>query len=239
MKRIWFLTGLLIFSLYTFAQVEELEEMTVHSPLFIAMEDGGLANYKSLDEFIVNEINATQYLDEGVVEVLFTVNADGSVSDIKIENSVSESNDDAVKSSIKKTSGNWKPGLVDGLPVAMEKRIYVNFIGPDGVSLVEQARAFMHDGMRLYYSALNTSGRFDLSKEKAIKKANRKYNRALYCFEEAKRYRPQEASIPFWQACIYENKGDSYNYKEKLEEFNEMTVIQKVHDFENVDIALK
>ncbi len=239
MKKIWFLSGLLLLSLYSFAQVEELAEMTVHSPLFVAMDDGIAGNHLTLDEFIANEINTSQYFEEGVVEVLFTVNADGSVTNVKIKNSVSETNDDAVKGSIEKTSGNWKPGLVDGSPVAMEKRLYVNFIGPDGVSLVEQAKGYMNDGVRLYYSALHTTERFDLRDEKAIKKANRKYNRALYCLKEAKKYRPQEASIPFWQACIYEKKGDSYNYNEKLEEFNEMTIVQKEHDYESIDVALK
>ncbi len=57
--------------------------------------------------------------------------------------------------------------------------------------------------------------------------------------EEAKRCCPQEVSIPFWQACIYEKTGNNGMYLEKFNEFNEKTMAQNNHDFDFVDVAMK
>ena len=64
---------------------------------------------------------------EGTVVVDFTVNTDGSIENFKIQNSVAASNDKAVISALKRTSGDWIPGSQNGNPIAMEKRLLVAF----------------------------------------------------------------------------------------------------------------
>ncbi len=238
MKKIGILVVVFALSLCGFAQVNDLLETTVHSPLFEG-EKGNVNESLSLNDFIVDELKDQVFITEGVVEILFTVNADGSVSDIAIKNSVSKTEDNAVINCIEKTSGKWLPGEVDGVPVAMEKRLYVNFLDLDNVSLQEQARDYLGKGLKNYFDALNTEKRFDLDKDRAEKKANRKYNTALLYFNEAHRCCPQEISIPFWQACIYEKTGNDGMYIEKFNEFNEKTIARNNHAYEFVSIATK
>ncbi len=238
MKKIGIFVVVFALSLSGIAQVNELSETTVHSPLFKAGEENASEGL-SLNAFIVDELKNQAFYTEGVVEVLFTVNADGSVSGIDIKNSVSEIEDKAVINSIKKTSGKWLPGQVDGMPVAMEKRVYVTFSDLDNVPLDEQARDFVGKGLKNYFEALNTEKRFDLTRQRAEKKANRKYNTALMYFNEAHRCHPQEISIPFWQACIYEKTGKNGMYLEKMNEFNEKSIVQNNQAIEFVSIAMK
>ena len=195
----------------TFAQVTELNETTVESPKFIGQQIFDSDNdctTSPICHYLKNNLKNNDYMEEGVVTVLFTINPDGTLSDFTVTNSVSSHNDNAVVSSLKSTSGLWQAGKVNGEPVQMQKEIYVHFVNPSSRSLEDLAQENIMAAIKKYESAKNVKNSMHLSSDKAEKKSERKLNSALFYLEEANKYQPEEPSILFWQACTYEELGE-------------------------------
>jgi len=225
MKKIGLLTGMLLMAVMTFAQVRELSETKVESPKFVgsdATKDLNSNGKSAICNYLQNNLQQNNNFAEGVVEVLFTINSDGSVSNIIVENSVAMENDAAVTNCIKKTSGLWSPGMVNGNPVAMEKKVFVNFINPNSKSLEELAQESLELGLKKYQSAVTVKENLNLSEATANKRAERRIKTAISLMNEAHKYQPGEPSIVFWQACAYEKAGNEIKRAEKFNEFMEM-----------------
>ncbi len=242
MKKIGLLFGLLFMVSLTFAQVTQLKETTVESPKFIGQQidydyEGDLTA-SPICHYLKNNLKNENYLDEGIVTVLFTINADGTLSDFNITNSVSSNNDNAVLNCIKSTSGLWQAGKVDGKPVEMQKEIYVHFVNPSTKSLETLAQDNILSAIKKIESAKTTRRSVNLSAKKANRKADNKLYSALFYLNEANKYQPEEPSVVFWQACAYEELGDEINKTEKLNQFLELTDLQYQAQIESVNILL-
>ncbi len=236
MRKISLIVSLLFLSIVTFGQVHQLKETLVTPPQFMGAEN---TNYDSntskfnqfADKYVENDLTSN-----GVVVVLFTINKDGSVSDINLLNSVSNSTNNAVINCIEKSSGLWTPGKVNGNPVAMEKEIHFRFSDPSGPSLEEMANSNLEKGLKNYQLGLYISEKFHLTQEQAEKKSCKKFNRAIKYLEIANKYQPQEPSIIFWQACVYEKTGNEMMSIEKKNRFDEMSDMNYMASIELIDI---
>ena len=226
MKRISLLTALMLFACMSFAQMTRLSETTVVSPTFKGHAyfnyDENL-NRSPICQYMAQEIDGENIMNQGVVAVLFTVNKDGTVSDFSVENSVSQSADHAVIKCLESTSGYWTPGLVNGTPAQMQRKIFVHFYDPEKGSLEHQGNENLQLAIKKYYSALAVERNVCLSAQKADKKISKKLNSAVALLKTAERFIPAEPSVAFWQACTYQKKGDTMLSKQKLDEFNMMT----------------
>ncbi len=239
MKKIELLFGLLIISIFSFAQNKQLLETTVTPPVFVGVEDYNYdENSSKIHQFVNSNIENT-VLQNGVVVVLFTIEKNGSVSNIDVLNSVSHTNDNAVVTCIEKTSGFWNPGHVDGQPVAMEKEIHVNFTDPSMPSLEEMAIYNLERGLKQYQKVEFINHKFNLTQKQMDEKSSRKLEKAIRCLEMANKYQPQEPSIIFWQARVYEKAGYEMESLEKQNRFNEMVSSSYVASTEEIDISIK
>ncbi len=241
MKKFGLLTGLLLVVGLTFAQVTELKETTVEPPKFIGqqiIDTNEEMKSSPICYYLKNNLQTQDYTEEGVVNVLFTINPDGTLSNFTIKNSVDATNDNAVLNCLKSTSGLWQAGQVNGTPVEMEKEIYVHFVNPGTTSLEELAQENIMAAITKFENAKNIKNSVKLSSDKANRKASRKLHSALYYLDEATKYQPEEASIIFWQACTYDELGDEINKTEKLSRFMDMVDLQYQAQVESVSIFL-
>ena len=63
----------------------------------------------------------------GAVEIYFVVDAAGKIVDSGVEKGISKSCDSAALKAFRRTKVEWKPGLLDGLAVAVRRTISYNF----------------------------------------------------------------------------------------------------------------
>ncbi len=242
MKKFGFLFGMLLMAGVTFAQITQLKETTVESPKFIGQQIGfdseSDQGSSPICYYLKNNLKEQDYLDEGIVTVLFTINPDGTLSDFSITNSVSTTNDNAVLNCIKSTSGLWKAGKVNGESVEMQKEIYVHFVNPLTKSFETLAQDNILYAIKKIEKAKNIKSSVLYSANKADKKADKKLHSALFYLNEANKYKPEEPSVLFWQACAYEELGDEINKTEKLNQFLELTDLQYQAQIESVNILL-
>lgn len=84
--------------------------------------DGNFASYMQKNMTYPTRANETGV--QGRVFVQFTVNTDGSVVDVKVAKGIGYGCDEEAVRVVKKSSGRWKPGKQNGVPVR------VNFIVP-------------------------------------------------------------------------------------------------------------
>jgi hypothetical protein len=241
MNRIGLLTGTLLTVTLTFGQVNVLEtiveppKFTGHQVLDYEIEEG----VSPICNYLVNNLNPYTSFNEGVVVLLFTVKADGTVTEFNITNSVSKTNDNAIIACIKNTSKMWQPGLVNGNPVDMEKEVHVKFIDPDKPSLEEQARKNIVVAVKKYHVAKHIKKSTFITYERIQRKSDRKLKNSLRLLEIANRLQPNEPSIVFWQACTYGEQGNDLMRSEMLKRFNEMLDPYYQASLENVHIVLK
>lgn len=220
MKRIGLFTGIFLLTTVTFAQTKELSETLVESPRFNYNTSVQDKNSKSpICSYIKESLNNSSFYSEGVCILLFTINEDGTVSDFKIENSVSNATDKAVIDCIKSTSGMWNPGLVNGNPVEMQRKIFVNFLDPNHESLEKIAQTNTHIAIKKFQSANELLSNQFSNKEKTNNKALKKINSALKHLTLANKMKPSEPTIIFWQACAYEKLGNDLMKDQKMNEF--------------------
>lgn len=192
----------LVFALGTFAQTEtdfDIAEISVSPPKFTGekyVQPIDVDPSKSITAYIAANIvypeRSIDQLREGTEVVQFIVNADGTVDNFTVVNSVSEEIDNAVIMALKETSGLWKPGTNNGVPTAMAKEVSLLFkIDEDNPSVI--VNNFLKKA-RHYFTAASESLFF----EKNTKKALRKYNRAF-------NYLPNDENILLMRGlCKYE-----------------------------------
>ena len=241
MKRIYLLIVAAFITSLSFAQTIQLSETTVKSPSFQGYE---LFQYEALTasspicQFLSQKINSNLISEQGIVSVLFTVNEDGSLTDFFIENSVSKSTDTYVVDCLESSSGYWVPGFVNGTPSKMEKRIQVSFYDPEKGTLNEQGNNNLQIAIKKYKTAMEFKDNIFISAQKANRKATQKLNQASELLKTAKKYIPNEPSVAFWQACVYELTGNQMRSKQKLDEFNLLTETKYHTQIESVHIDL-
>lgn len=194
------------------SEMQKLEEISImsQSPLSMYMQKN--IEYPDISE---------EQLEEGEVVVQFLIDKNGDVSNIQIVNSVSPQLDQTVIDCLKETDGQWQAALVDGEPVETEKKVYVIFDLAGNASHEDIALAKLQSGIDAINEA-NTLDANGFSEEKLKQKSYRLYNRALSLFEEAGKYKAEEASIAFWEAKAYSEMGNMSMMQEKLNEFNQL-----------------
>lgn len=240
MKKTGLLTGMLFVVIFVSAQIKELSETLVESPRFnFEHSHNDDSNRSPVSYYLQESLNDGSSYSEGVVVILFTIKADGTLANFTIENSVSKTNDDAVIRSIQSTSGMWNPGLVNGNPVEMQRKFFVRFLNPENKSLEMLAQENINLAIRKYYQAIQTKENICLSAKKADKKADRKLNATLVLLEGANKYQPEEPSVFFWQACTYEQLGDEVMRSQKINEFINLIDQNYQAQIERIDINLK
>ncbi len=235
-KLLLFMIGLVLWSTGVFAQNEEMLEHTVVPPKFMGTEDIDVSEPQlSLSNFVNNELSLYNELDEGVVIVLFTVDAKGNLSNLKVEHSTSEYNSAAVKDILMNSKGMWKSGSVNDAPVAMEKEITVKFQNPENGSLEEIARDYMSTGIKKYYKVASIESNAFLSSKKIEKKVNRKLKTAITNLNLAYDYAPRDIGIIFWQCKAYQKIGDEMNFNTKFNEYQ--SFLNPAYEAMNSDIV--
>lgn len=113
----------------------ELSGASISPPKFTEMKATIPASPQSMPGTIENYMarnieipqKAVEALTQGTSVVQFVVTEKGTVSDLKIINSISSEIDNEVLRVLKTTDGMWVPGSFNGEPVAVEKEISVVF----------------------------------------------------------------------------------------------------------------
>ncbi len=241
MKRTGLMTALLLLVVVVFAQVN-VKETIVVPPKFIGTEELNMDlenDFSPICNYLMKDLKDTDGFDQGVLVVQFVIQADGTVTDFNVVNSVSGIVDVTVVSCLKNTSGMWQPGMVNGVPRSMEKEIQIKFIDPNSISLEDMAQQKLQDGLKYYFSAREVLDNFSLTNEKAERKSEKKVKKAIRFIAEANRYQPNEPSFIFWQACVYEFAGDEINKAERLNRFSELVNTNYQAQIELVDVVLR
>lgn len=224
MKRIVLIVGILMFTLVAMTQEKHhLEEVNVRMPVYneeqLSENYGPQTFSELLSTEIIDMVNKGMFAyDEGTVVVDFTVYTDGTIGDFIIQNSVSGNTDNVLIGVLKSTSGDWLPGSNDGAPVEMQKRVVVGFEDLETPSLSETAISFFNSGIKQYLASECISKNPYVAPEKREARTERRLKYALANFEKALRYAPNEYSVVFWQAKVYERLGDSVSRDMKLME---------------------
>lgn len=225
MKRAYFLIGSLMAAISLSGQGVELDEMVVESPrLEIASKDGSIHQYASnkaavyahIQSKLSNPENINKIDNDGVVVVRFTVEADGTLNNYEVLNSISNQMDNCVITCLQETSGQWKAGKVNGTAMPMESKVYVRFVNPDQNNQLEMSRNSVATAVKKF----NKGERF--ADKQVTKKANRNYQSCINELNTANKYTPEEYSVLFWQACAYEKLGDTANKDLKMEQLNKL-----------------
>jgi hypothetical protein len=225
MKRAYFLIGSLMAAFTVFGQGVELNEMVVESPrLQIASKDGTIQKFSSnkaaiyahIQSKLSNPENLNKIDKDGVVVIRFMVEADGTLSQYQVQNSLSEQMDNCVVNCLQETSGQWKPGRVNGEAVPMESKVYVRFVDPDNPSQLEMAK----NSVAIAITKFNKGERFE--NLQVAKKANRQFLRCIDELNVASQYTPDEYTVLFWQACAYEKLGDTANKELRMQQLNKL-----------------
>ena len=234
MKKIVFILGLFLMGMVCLAQehqtIEEIEVMppSCKSELFKynAPPKGMVPFNFYMQDHLQQQAKIADFMN-GKVILDFVVHEDGSLSDFAIRNSVSRTNDNAVIAAIKSTDGYWNPGLNNGTPTAMEKRIVISFYNSEIGSLLVQARRYLHVGIKKYYAAERWENSLFVSQKKQDRKVTRKLNTALANLNIANRLYGQAPSVLLYQHKVYKKLGDDIKAREKEMVLDELIAVNK------------
>jgi len=228
MKKLLLVLMIGFLSLSLSAQ-KELKETKVEPPHFsesLIEEEIPVDEKSPICHYIEKELEypkvTNDYYPEGVVVLQFTVEADASVSNFIVTNSVSYELDNAVIECMKGTKGMWIPGKVNGSNSSMEKKVYVKFDILGTPSLNELAISSYNTAMKRYQKAFECKKNEFLAENRRVKKAERRFNKSLTHLEMASTYKPNDPSILFWQARNYQQLGDFSKMNEKLDQYLEI-----------------
>lgn len=108
-----------------------------------------------LASFVQYPDNAVKTWLEGTEVVRFVVTPTGELTNFKVINSVCSDIDKEVIRVLNFTSGQWRPGTVDGEPVAMEREVSMNFKIFEKTDFVTMARKFLIQGGNLLFVEKN------------------------------------------------------------------------------------
>ena len=116
-----------------------VENVSVTPPAFTGIENSAklnsVRNDANLSEYLIENVelpeDAQKCLAQGTAIIQFVVTSEGKVTDLKIVNSVCPSVDNEIIRVLKTTSGMWKPGYQNEVPVSMEKEIALMIVAKD------------------------------------------------------------------------------------------------------------
>ncbi|WP_163326171.1 energy transducer TonB [Draconibacterium mangrovi] len=151
------------------------------------------ANYlqRYLSENIQYPEKAERCSREGTEVIKFNVNVQGKVTDIDIVNGVCPEIDDELIRVLESTNGMWKPGIKDGIPVAMEQEVSIVF------SLSENAEETNEKFLKVATSCFTQGTECFFEKGKS-KKAERLFTKGIT-------YMPYDESLLLMRGlCRYE-----------------------------------
>lgn len=189
-------------------------------PLKPATNQSAICCY--LQEHLPSDIRINANSAEGTVAIEFTVNKDGSLSDFIVANHVSYELDESVIDCIKQTEGMWKAGETNGIPTAMEKRVYVKFDAPGNPSFESITKGLYFSAIRKHNKADYVQNNKLIDTEKQIKKTQRLYRQSLANLERATVYMPNDPTLAYWKAVSYENLGRHKEMIDMLERRQEL-----------------
>jgi len=236
--------GFLSTSLYSQKELKETKVTPPHFSGSLIEEEKPVVEKSPICRYIEKELvypeEVQDFYPEGVVVVQFTVEADASVSDFVVTNSVSYELDNSVIDCLKGTKGMWIPGKVNGINTPMEKKVYVKFDVMDTPSLNELALSSYNTAIKRYQKGTKFQENENLAENKRIKKSERRFNWSLNHLDMATTYKPNDPSILFWQARNYHELGDYTKMNEKIERYIEIINSQlAMEEFEDVyDLAV-
>ena len=189
-----------------------MEDVEVTPPKFTAVKYNAVDNTNSLKTYIANNFKYdTEFGEtaEGTEVIKFTVNSDGSLSDIKVVNSVSPNVDNLLTNIIGETNYMWMPGKTNGVAVAMEKEIAIQI----KLGMTESA-AEQRDFTEI------ARNHFTKGAEKLF--VDRKTKRAIKCFETAARYRPYDQATMYMLALCEVDRGNIDAAQAYVERFRKL-----------------
>ncbi|TRX65925.1 TonB family protein [Carboxylicivirga sp. M1479] len=237
MKKVSYVVMLLMLTVGIMAQEEEMkqkfiEETRVEAPVFIGETNLNDADRQNFSSHLQEELTYLSELDylgkEGIVAIDFVIETDGSVTNVMVSNSVSKTIDEAVLKAVTNSSNMWKAGKINGQENAMDKTIYVKFDIPGNASHNEQARENLNLAIK-QVSDIDKLENKDIDAAAKTKKTARKAKSAQTYLEYAEQYKPNDLSITYWQARVYELQGNNDQKEQKLDQYLELA---RHHDLE-------
>ncbi|MFY9152701.1 MAG: energy transducer TonB [Prolixibacteraceae bacterium] len=193
----------LIFSVVTFAQekkdqIKEINGVNVTAPRFTGNETLltllNETQFGSFNDYLMKNFQYPERRkDEGTEVVSFVITPKGELTDFLIINSVSPAIDEEIVRVLKTTNGLWKPGLNNGVPVAMEKEISIVVKYADSPDEIDATTNFVNLAKH-YFDRGN--------KQFFVKEINK---RALKNYDKAIRYLPNDKALLVTRGmCLYE-----------------------------------
>jgi len=234
MKKVMYLMMMCFVSVGLMAQQEtvEMADLKVEPPKFnvnglseVTVSSRNLPVNRFIEQELYLPEALTLYQDEGIVAIQFTINADGRVSNFEVKNHVSELTDNAVIECLEKTDGMWIPGKVDGEYASMEKLVFVKFDVIGNPSHLEIAQNYFTNGVRHFTTAMILGDNLFLKDSRKTKKTERQLNRAFSNLDLALKYAPDDISVLFWQAKVFEQQGKTEQMNEKLDKYLELVQV--------------
>lgn len=234
MKKVGFMMWMCFVFIGLMAQQKtvEMADLKVEPPKF---DKNGLVEVSvesqksSINRFIEQELEVAEqlslYRDEGIVAVQFTIAADGTVSNFEVKNHVSALTDNAVIECLRKTDGMWIPGKVAGEYTPMEKLVFVKFDVIGNPSHIEMAQSYFSQGVRHFNTAMVLDENVFLTEKRKIRKTERQLSKAYTNLDLALKYAPDDISVLFWQAKIYEQQGEIEQMNDKLDKYLELVQV--------------
>ncbi|MBK3518886.1 energy transducer TonB [Carboxylicivirga marina] len=245
MKKVNLVVVLLMLTVGVVAQEEMkqkfIEETRIEAPVFIGETKSENPASQNFTEHLQKELkylSRYDYLEEeGIVAVDFIVEADGSISNIMISNSVSQTFDEAVLKVVNQSKSMWRAGKINGVTSAMDKTVYVKFDIPGNASHNEIAIDYLDEATHRIVQVMNIEGN-NSNEAMADKKTKRKVNSAQKYLSMAEQYKPNDASITFWQAKVFELKGQNDLMRQHLDEYLDLVRHIKLEESLANDILL-
>ena len=238
MRRVILFVGFVLLSVCVMAQEEMkqkfIKETKVMAPVFVGNENLNDAK-ATFNQYLVNELDYLKedafVLDEGIVSVNFKIQADGSLTDAMVVNSVSRTLDRIVLKVVENSNHLWLPGEINGSPTEMDQTVYVKFDLEGNPSHLKMAQDNLLMAVKDIRSITSIKENAFIDANRKENKIHRKLNSAERSLRTAEKYRPDETSIVFWQARLYELQGEDELMNERLQKFNELAE-QKMYEEE-------
>lgn len=141
MKRNLFFAVSMLVAVIAAGQNQDLKEIEVKAPMFHS------EFYDDINDFLLSGIEyPTEALNagyEGTEVIQFVVTQNGTVTDFKVINSVSDEIDKEVIRVLKITNGMWIPRYENGKPMAMNKEVSVVFQINPSSDFVAMAKSYL------------------------------------------------------------------------------------------------
>lgn len=153
MKNLMLLAGIL-FIMNSHGQGQESLDTSIQMPHLIMVNSD--KTVQTIDEYLRNNVQypetSVERRIQGTEVIQFTINPKGRLTKFKVINSLSREIDKELYRVLRMTSGKWKPGIVEGIPVEMQQEISVNFFIDPKQFIIADAKDYLEKGNKLMYS---------------------------------------------------------------------------------------